>query len=118
MKPVVKRKISERQIQDAIIHRLRVHGWMVRTISQPRAVYGELSGFPDVIAFKLGHTLLIEVKRSKGKRRPSQTQFFEEIHAHRRLTLMCVLADDVDEFAGFLRTHEACSNIITVEEEL
>lgn len=108
---------SERNIQHAIVARLRWHGWMVRELSQPRAVSGELIGVPDVIAWKMGHTLLIEVKRRGGKRRPSQTQFAEEIQAHRSLTLMCVLADDVDEFAGFLRTHEACVDIVTVQEE-
>ena len=108
---------SERNIQQAIVARLRWHGWMVRELSQPRAVSGELVGVPDVIAWKLGHTLLIEVKRRGGKRRPSQTQFADEIQVHRRLTLMCVLADDVDEFAGFLRTHEACVDIVTVQEE-
>ncbi len=108
---------SERNIQQAIVARLRWHGWMVRELSQPRAVSGELVGVPDVIAWKLGHTLLIEVKRRGGKRRPSQTQFAEEMRVHERLTLMCVLADDVDEFAGFLRKHEAGANIVTVWEE-
>ncbi len=31
---------------------MRWHGWMVRELSQPRAVARDLIGMPDVIAFK------------------------------------------------------------------
>lgn len=118
MKPVVKRKISERQIQDAIIHRLRVHGWMVRELSQPRAVSGELVGVPDVIAFKLGHTLLVEVKRPGGEIRASQRQFALEIEPHGAPTLAHWITSDVDDFARALNYLELMSDIVTVREEL
>lgn len=98
------------------MHRLRWHGWMVREISQPHAVYGELSGFPDVIAFKAGHTLLVECKRPGGKTRKSQDIFFSQIERHERITLVCVLTDSVDAFAEFLRKHEADAGIVTVRE--
>lgn len=108
---------SERNIQQAIVARLRWHGWMVRELSQPRAVARDLVGMPDVIAWKAGHTLLIECKRPGGRVRPSQAQFAAEIEPHKRLTLVRLFAYDVDEFADFLRAHEICAGIVTVREE-
>ena len=90
---------SERNIQNAIIDRLRWHGWMVRELSQPRAVSGELVGVPDVIAFKPGHTLLVEVKRPGGEVRASQRQFALEIEPHGAPTLAHWITSDVDDFA-------------------
>lgn len=110
-------KASERNIQDAIVGHLRWRGWMVRELSQPRAVSGELVGVPDVIAWKLGHTLLIECKRKGGRMRYSQVKFAQEIRQHERLTLFYVLMNDVDEFADFLRKHEDGAGIVTVREE-
>lgn len=112
----LRRRITERQVQDAIVARLRWHGWVVRELSQPAPVHGELIGVPDVIAWKMGHTLMIECKRPGGRARPSQVQFADEIAQHERLTLMLVLVDDVDEFADFLHKHEAGANIVTVRE--
>jgi len=113
----VRRAVTERNVQGAIVARLRWKGWVVRELSQPAPVHGELVGVPDVVAWKLGHTLLIECKRPGGRARPSQLQFFAEIEPHERPTLLCVLVDDVDEFAAFLRRHEAGANIVTVREE-
>lgn len=110
-------KASERNIQDAIVGRLRWRGWMVRELSQPRAVSGELVGVPDVIAWKMGVTLLIECKRPGGRARPSQVQFADEIEPHLRLSLNYVLVDDVDEFGEWLHDVECMAGIVTVREE-
>jgi len=112
----MKAKVSERNIQEAVVARLRWHGWMVRELSQPQAVTRELVGVPDVIAWKMGHTLLIECKRRGGKMRESQRQFAEEIGPHERLTLASTQASDVDEFADFLQKHEAGADIVTIRE--
>jgi len=94
---------SERNIQNAIIDRLRWHGWMVRELSQPRVVSGSMIGMPDVIAFRHGHTLLIECKSKKGKLRASQHIFKAEILTHEASTLRYVVMNDVDAFARWLQ---------------
>lgn len=108
------RAVSERNVQDAIMHRLQVHGWVVRSLSQPRRVQGGLVGVPDVIAFKAGVTMLVEVKRPGGKRRESQVEFAEQLRPELRTTLCYKLADDVDEFADWLGAVEATAGVDTV----
>jgi len=111
-------RISERDVQDAIVHRLRWHGWMVREISQRNAVTGDLIGIPDVIAFKSGHTLLIECKRPGGRVRYSQIVFSAEIDDHAAITLTYALFDDSDKFALFLQKHETKAGIVTMNYDL
>ena len=111
-------KPSERNIQDAVVAWLRWHEWMVRELSQPRAVTRELVGVPDVIAFKLGVTLLIECKRPGGGLRPSQRQFINEIEPHQRETLVHLVVSDIDNFHQAFEMIEREAGIVTVEEEL
>lgn len=115
---LMKAKIYERNIQAAVVHRLRWHGWMVREISQRNAVTGDLIGIPDVIAFKSGHTLMIECKRPGGKVRHSQIVFAAEIDDHAAITLTYALFDNSDKFATFLRSHETKAGIVTVNYDL
>ena len=75
---------------------------MVREISQPRVVSGDLVGVPDVIAFRHGHTLLVECKRPGGKLRESQRRFIDEIEPHLYPTLSHVIANDVENFTRAL----------------
>ena len=96
-------KPSERNIQDAVVAWLRWHGWMVRELSQPRMVSGSIVGMPDVIAFRHGHTLLIECKSKQGKLRASQHVFRAEIVTHEAPTLRYVVMNDVDAFARWLQ---------------
>jgi len=106
----MKRGLSERDIQRAIIDILRWHGWMVREISQPRVVSGDLVGVPDVIAFRYGHTLLIECKRPGGRIRQSQVNFSDEIKPHMAITLRYMLANDIDVFTAALDEYERMMN--------
>lgn len=115
--PSRRQPISERSIQSAIVDRLRWHGWVVRELSQPRAVFGELIGVPDVIAWKMGHTLLIECKSKRGKLRESQIAFFDEIEPHIATTLQYAMANDVDRFAAWLKDHETICSLVTVDYE-
>lgn len=98
--------MRERDIQSAIVDLLRWRGWMVREISQPRMVSGDLVGVPDVIAWKRGVTLLIECKRPGGKRRASQTSFYEQITPHLADTLVYRLSDDFELFSSWLDHRE------------
>ncbi len=65
-------RVTERDTQRQIVELLRRAGWQVRVISQPTAARAQLVGLPDLIAFKHGVTLLVEVKSEKGKLRPAQ----------------------------------------------
>jgi hypothetical protein len=107
---------TEREVQDAIVARLRLHGWMVRELSQPQAVRGDLVGVPDVVAFKAGVTVLVECKRPGGRVRPSQVAFSVEIQPHLADTLRYVLTSDVDEFSARLAEIEETAAIVTVRE--
>lgn len=113
----LRKRITERNIQDAVVAWLRWHGWMVRELSQPRAVTRELVGVPDVIAFKLGVTLLIECKRPGGGLRPSQRQFINEIEPHQRETLVHLVVSDIDSFHRAFEMIERAAGIVTVREE-
>ena len=94
---------------------MRWHGWMVRELSQPHAVARDLIGMPDVIAFKAGHTLLLECKRPGKKLRDSQKKFFFEVGEHLRLTLAWKLVTNVDEFSTWLILHERECDITTID---
>ena len=98
----MKHGMKERDIQNAIVDLLRWRGWMVREISQPRMVSGDLVGVPDVIAWKRGVTLLIECKRPGGKLRASQIVFYEQITPHLANTLVYRLSDDFELFCSWL----------------
>jgi hypothetical protein len=93
---------------------------MVRELSQPKVVFRDLVGMPDVIAFKAGHTLLIECKRPSGKLRNSQRRFFFEVGEHIRNTLKWKLVNNVDEFASWLIAHEKeCEiNTVTIDKQI
>jgi hypothetical protein len=108
---------TERNVQDAIVARLRVHGWMVRELSQPQAVRGELVGVPDIVAWKMGVTMLVECKRPGGRVRPSQLSFEREIRSHEATTLRYIRTSDVDIFADWLTDIEDKAGIVTVREE-
>jgi hypothetical protein len=108
---------TERNVQGAIVARLRVHGWMVRELSQPAAVRGELVGVPDIIAWKTGVTLLVECKRPyRSVVRPSQLAFEQEIRPHEATTLRYIRTSDVDIFADWLIDIEDKAGITTVRE--
>lgn len=111
-------RVTEREVQDAIVARLRLHGWMVRELSQPAAVRGELVGVPDIVAWKTGVTLLVECKRPyRSVVRPSQLAFEREIRSHESQTLRYIRTSDVDIFADWLVDVEDKARITTVREE-
>lgn len=105
---------TERNVQSAIMERLAWHGWEVVEISQPQRVTGGLVGVPDVLAFKSGVTVLVEVKRPGGRVRESQHEFARRIEPHKRLTLCYCVTSDVDEFANWLQGVEAAAGVDTV----
>ncbi len=67
--PMKKLEKGEREIQHAIVDYLRHAGWYVRVLSAAREMPAQFSGLPDVVAFRHGHTLLVEVKGSRGRLR-------------------------------------------------
>ena len=94
--------MTERDTQRQIVELLRRAGWQVRVISQPTAARAQLVGLPDLIAFKHGATLLVEVKSEKGKLRSAQSEFRARMTEQAGENLRYVLARDVDDVATAL----------------
>lgn len=69
-------------IQKKIIKFLGEHMWMVVETSQGSHVGRGLIGFPDLISFRFGVTMLMEVKTPTGKLRPKQEVFKNRLQVH------------------------------------
>jgi hypothetical protein len=73
---------SEAELRQHIIDALRQMGWVARDLSQRRKVEGGLKDMPDILAWKMGRTLMIETKHGRGKLRAGQAEFAEDIAPH------------------------------------
>lgn len=73
---------SEAELRRHICDALRQMGWHAVDTSQDTPARGGLRGFPDLIAFKLGRTLLIETKHGRNDLRDGQRDFAREIDSH------------------------------------
>lgn len=96
---------SERYVQRQVILYLRKFGWhTVNTSGAWRAARG-MAGFPDVVAFKAGNTLLVECKSVTGELRPAQKKFHERLKPHVETSPHTHLAYGIvraGEFEGFI----------------
>lgn len=65
--------MNEKQLQTKIIKHLKQHGWL--------AMKGDysLKGMPDIIAFRNGKTIMIEVKGAGIKPSPLQLHRIEQL---------------------------------------
>lgn len=86
----------EAKVQHSIVELLERSGWLVIVMSQPKRVVGSLVGFPDLIAFRHDHVLLVEVKAPGEELRPSQVSFALSLSAHLGGHVHYVMADDVE----------------------
>lgn len=93
---------TERETQRQIVDLLRGAGWLVFVTSQPAMARLQLSGLPDLVAFKHGVTLLIEVKSDSGKLRPSQAEFFSRLSEHLGPCLRHLVARRIDDVTTVL----------------
>ena len=95
---------SEAELRAEIANALRRMGWHVVDTSQDRPARGGLCGFPDLIAFRIGRTLLIETKHGKEKLNAGQQVFAARVATHLdpRSLLYCVARslDDVRATLG------------------
>ena len=73
---------SEREAQRQIVQALRAAGWFVVVTSVNRPTRRQLRGLPDLVCFRAGHVLLIEVKNDFGRLRPSQEKFRRGVWPH------------------------------------
>lgn len=98
------RPASEAALRADICKSLRQMGWKVIDTSQDTPARGGMKGFPDLIAFKFGRTLLIETKHGKNDLSDGQEKFGAEIaqHTDPRTLLYCVARtlDDVLRMLG------------------
>lgn len=90
---------NEAELRRRICEALRQMGWHAVDTSQDSAARGGLRGFPDLIAFKRGRTLLIETKHGRNGLNESQVKFGAAIaqHTDPRTLIYCTVrsVDDV-----------------------
>lgn len=90
---------SEAALRAEICAALRQMGWKAIDTSQDTPARGGLAGFPDIIAFRRGRTLLIEAKHGRNDLSDAQVQFGASIaqHCDPRSLVYCVARrlDDV-----------------------
>ena len=90
---------TESRIQAEIVAYLEVKGWDVHVFSSDRKRRRQLAGWPDIVAFRYGVTLLVEVKTDLGRLRPAQLQFAAGLEPHLWSTLRYVVARDLADVA-------------------
>jgi hypothetical protein len=73
---------SEAALRAEICKALRQMGWKAVDTSQDTPARGGLAGFPDLIAFKRGRTVLIETKFGGNKLTDDQEKFGADIAQH------------------------------------
>jgi len=76
---------------------LEAGGWVVRSMNYHKATPRGMHGFPDMIAFKGGVTLLLEIKGDGDRIRPDQEQFFNEVKPHTGMCLRYFLVHDIEQ---------------------
>ena len=102
---------KERQQRREIKRRLEDAGWLVFSFSVHHQVESQLADWPDLVAFKDDHVLLIEAKRATGRLSDGQSQFRERLLPHlgpHVQHIVTFLPDDVDGWldvdAGYWKT--------------
>ncbi len=90
-------EVTERAVQDAIVVLLRRADWLVVETSQPRRVLGGIAGLPDLLAFRDGVTVCIEVKAPGRMLRESQVRFRDAILPHLGPQLHYLVAYCIDD---------------------
>jgi len=75
--------MKEGNVQRLVVKRLREAGWLVIVTSQDRQTRKQLAHIPDLLCFRWGEALLIEMKRPDGGT-PSdgQVEFQAALHPH------------------------------------
>lgn len=94
---------SEAELRRHICDALRQMGWHAVDTSQDTPARGGLRGLPDLIAFKLGRTLLIETKHGRNDLSDAQVKFGAAIAQHTDpRTLIYCTARSVDDVLAAL----------------
>jgi len=96
--------MNEAQIQKQIVDYLRHTGWFVAITSQ-KGISFATPGLPDLIAVKDSirkrrRTVWIEVKGPRGRQRPEQIKFQDELERHGGDYL---LANNLDVVIDYLK---------------
>lgn len=94
----------EREVKATHVRMFEEAGFKVCDLSQPRAVYGGLIDFPDVIAFYNDVTVLVEEKKNRGKVRPGQAAFRQSLLQHTGPHLYHLIAPTDDQVWNVINT--------------
>ena len=99
---------NERLQRQEITRRLKDAGWRVFSFSVHHQVESQLADWPDLVAFKDDHVLMIEAKRMTGKLSDGQLALREcllpHLGPHVQYTVT-FLPDDID---GWLDVDAGC----------
>lgn len=97
------RPANEAALRAQIVAALRQMGWHAVDTSQDTPARGGMRGFPDLIAFKRGRTLLVETKHGKNDLNDSQVKFGAAIaqHCDPRTLIYCT-ARSIDDVLNAL----------------
>ena len=76
---------------------LEAAGWVTMTMNSNRYTPRGMRGFPDIVAFRHGMTILIEVKGDGDRKKPTQQEFFEAVKPHLGMTLRWYLVHDIEQ---------------------
>jgi len=101
---------SEASIQRACVELLTLLGWVVVETSQAGPVI-RMAGLPDVLAWRNGITILLEMKTARGKLRRSQVEFSERIRPHLTAHLQYFVIRSVDDLRDCLTAIDLATDI-------
>ena len=107
--------LSESDVQRIIVKRLRDAGWLVIVTSQDRQTRKQLARIPDLLCFRWGEVLLIEVKRPGGKLRPGQVEFQAAMQAHLGTCVHYVVAYWPDDIERWIVTKYTSEELAIIE---
>ena len=88
--------MTGQELQRKGVALLRASGWLVEVFADRRR--SRIPGWIDVIAFRRGVTLLIEVKGAGDRPRPSQIKFRSALEPHTGVRLRYAVATGLSDF--------------------
>lgn len=73
---------TEAELAGACAGVLRRAGWVVTRFSAHRSLPAQMRGWPDIVAIRSDHVLLIECKGPEGELREAQEDFRDNVWPH------------------------------------
>lgn len=87
----------ERDFAGEAIEALRAAGWYCRQVENQKRI---AKGFADWVAIRRGRVVFIEFKAKRGRQRPEQVEFMEQVRAHGGEYRVARVWADVEDIIG------------------